>query len=95
MLRFLMENEGIHVLDLEQLTDTTRAVTKVLEKKDYLELVEQKIERNPFEFKKIQSDSPLKLTDEQQKAFDEVNEKIENDKFQEFLLYGVTGSRKN
>ena len=95
LLRFLAENEGIHVLDLEQLTDTTRAVTKSLEKKDYLELVEQKIERNPFEFKQVKPDKALPLTDEQRNAFDKVVKTIENGEFGEFLLYGVTGSRKN
>ena len=95
LLRFLAENEGIHVLDLEQLTDTTRAVTKSLEKKDYLELVEQKIERNPFEFKQVKPDKALPLTDEQRNAFDKVAKTIENGEFGEFLLYGVTGSRKN
>lgn len=95
LLRFLAENEGIHVLDLEQLTDTTRAVTKSLEKKEYLELVEQKIERNPFEFKNVNPDKALPLTDEQKNAFDKVAGTIENSQFKEFLLYGVTGSRKN
>lgn len=95
LLRFLAENEGIHVLDLEQITDTTRAVTKSLEKKDYLELVEQKIERNPFEFKQVKPDKALPLTDEQRNAFDKVAKTIENGEFGEFLLYGVTGSRKN
>lgn len=95
MLQFLLENEGIHVLDLEQLTDNTRAVTKSLEKKEYLELVEQKIERNPFEFKQVKPDKALPLTDEQQVAYDKVAEKIDTNEFEEFLLYGVTGSRKN
>ena len=80
---------------MEQLTDTTRAVTKSLEKKDYLELVEQKIERNPFEFKQVKPDKALPLTDEQRNAFDKVAKTIENGEFGEFLLYGVTGSRKN
>lgn len=95
ILRFLAENEGIHVLDLEQLTDTTRAVTKSLEKKEYLELVEQKIERNPFEFKQVKPDKALPLTDEQKNAFDKVAKTIEDEEFGEFLLYGVTGSRKD
>lgn len=93
-LRFLVENDGIHVLDLEALTDTTRAVTKSLEKKGYLELVEQKIERNPFEFKKVEPDAPLPLTDEQKNAYNKIALAIEKQKFEEFLIYGVTGSGK-
>ena len=51
----------------------------------------QKIERNPFKDRNIKKDKKLKLTEEQQEAFD----KIKNSKFKEFLIYGVTGSREN
>ena len=37
----------------------------------------------------------LKLTEEQKVAFEAVNKAILQSKFEEFLLYGVTGSRKN
>ena len=91
LLSFLFENEGIHIQDLELLTDTTRSIIKTLEKNGYIEIIEQKIERNPFINKNIKSDKPLKLTEEQQFAYD----KISNSKYKEFLIYGVTGSRKN
>ena len=91
LLTFLFENEGIHIQDLEILTDTTRSIIKTLEKNGYIEIIEQKIERNPFINKNIESDKSLKLTDEQQLAYD----KISNSKYKEFLIYGVTGSRKN
>ena len=55
---------------------------------------EESIERNPFALKEVPRDSKLELTYEQQIAFNEVNKKIENSKFDEFLLYGVTGSGK-
>ena len=91
LLTFLFENEGIHIQDLEILTDTTRSIIKTLEKNGYIEIVEQKIERNPFVNKNIQPDKLLKLTYEQQLAYD----KISNSKYKEYLIYGVTGSRKN
>lgn len=94
-LQFLIENEGIHILDLEALTDTTRAVTKALEKKEYIEIIEKRIERNPFEFKQVKSDKALPLTDEQQIAFEKVSKCIDDNIYKEYLLYGVTGSRKN
>ena len=77
LLRFLFENEGIHVLDLS--------------KNGYIEIVQEKVERNPFIHKDIKKDKPLKLTQEQQNAYN----KIVDSKFKEFLIYGVTGSRKN
>lgn len=94
-IELLKENEGIHILDLEALSDTTRAITKTLEKNGYLEIVEEKIERNPFEWKEIKRDSPLSLTKEQEIAYSSVATAIEEQRFEEFLLYGVTGSRKN
>lgn len=94
-LEFLKENNGIYILDLESITDTTRAITKVLEKNGYIEIIEQKIERNPFLNKKIQRDKSLILTSEQKEAYEEVYSSIAQEKYKEFLLYGVTGSRKN
>ena len=90
VLRFLEENDGIYKADLETLMEVSSAVLKTLEKNEYIEIIEQKIERNPFEGREIKRDKPLKLTEEQQQAFD----KIDNSGFDEFLLYGVTGSGK-
>lgn len=94
VLNFLMQNDAIQTVDLEILTDTTSVVLKALEKKGYIEIVEQHVERNPFINKKIEKTNKLKLTIQQQEAFDKVNESIEANKFGEFLLYGVTGSGK-
>ena len=94
VLNFLMQNDGIQTVDLEMFTDTTSAVLKVLEKKEYIEIIEQKVERNPFENKDIKPTSNLVLTDEQKMAFDSINDAIVNNKYKEALLYGVTGSGK-
>lgn len=94
-LNFLKENNGIYIVDLETLTDTTRAIAKVLEKNGYIEIIEKTIERNPFVNKKVARDTALQLNEEQQNCFNKVNEKIENKEYKEFLLYGVTGSREN
>jgi len=94
VLNFLIQNEGLQTVDLEVLTDTTSAVLKTLEKKEYIEIIEQKVERNPFENKNVKPTTNLKLTDEQQKAFDSINNSIINNEYKESLLYGVTGSGK-
>lgn len=91
ILKFLEENEGVHIADLELITDTSRAIIKTLEKNGYIEIVEEKVERNPFANREIKRDKKLNLTDEQQEAFN----KIKDSNFNEFLIYGVTGSRKN
>lgn len=94
ILKFLMDNEGITVPDLEILTDTSRAILKTLEKHGYIELVEKQMKRNPFIHKVIAPTEKLNLTEEQQNAYNEVEKSIVERKFEEFLLYGITGSGK-
>ena len=65
VLNFLIQNEGIQTTELEIITDTTNAVLKALEKKEYIEIIEEKIERNPFLNKDIKPTKKLKLTEEQ------------------------------
>lgn len=91
ILEFLIENDGIHILDLEDLLKTTRATINKLNQAGYIEIVEKKIERNPFKNRTNKKDKPLHLTDEQKNAF----EIISKSNYKEFLIYGVTGSRKN
>ena len=94
-LKFLIDNnnEGVLTTDLEMFVDVSRAVINTLVKNGYLEIVEKQVERNPFLHKDIKGDTDLKLTDEQQNAFDTIKNSM--NKFKEFLIYGVTGSRKN
>ena len=94
VLNFLIQNEGIQTTELEIITNTTNAVLKALEKKEYIEIIEEKVERNPFLNKDIKHTKKLKLTEEQQNAFNKIDETINNNENKEFLLYGVTGSGK-
>ena len=94
VLNFLIQNEGIQTTELEIITNTTNAVLKALEKKEYIEIIEEKVERNPFLNKDIKPTKKLKLTEEQQNAFNKIDETINNNENKEFLLYGVTGSGK-
>ena len=94
-LRFLMENDGALVSDLEIFADVSRAVLKSLEKKGYIELIEKQVERNPFLHKQVEKTQDLSLNEEQQKAFATICEAMDDCFYSEFLLFGVTGSRKN
>lgn len=94
VLRFIENNEGATVPEIEMLTDCSRAIVNTLVKNGYLEVVEKKIERNPLKDKKIEKSSNLILTQEQETAYQKVLSCIEQNKYQEFLLYGVTGSGK-
>lgn len=94
-LEFLKENDGILTTDLETFADVSRAVINSLVKNEYIEIVEKQVERNPFINKNIKQDRDLQLTDEQKKAYDNIVDCMEENKFKEFLIYGITGSRKN
>lgn len=95
ILRFLMENDAITVSDLEIFTDTSRAIIKTLEKNSYLEIIEKQVERNPFMHKVVEKSEKLTFTEEQANAYQKIEEAIEDEMNTEFLLFGVTGSRKD
>lgn len=95
-LRFLLNNNcEILSIDLQMFADVTGAVIKTLEKNGYIEIVEKEVERNPFIHKVIEKSQNLQLTDEQEQAFEQVNASLQVGEYDEFLLFGVTGSRKN
>ena len=93
-IEFLKENEGATASEVEMFTDCSKAILKTLEKNGYLEFIEKIVERDPLENKKIEKTAKLKLTNEQEKAFEKINQSIQKNKYEEFLLYGVTGSGK-
>ena len=95
ILRFLYDNSGIYSTDLEVYLDCTHSILKTLEKKGYIELKKERIRRNPLINKNIKKDEPKILTDEQQVCFDGIKYSIDNNKFSNNLIYGITGSRKN
>ena len=94
ILNFIKDNEGCSISEIEAFTDCSRVIVNTLIKNEYLELVEKKVERNPLNSKEVNNTKKLKLTDEQQEAFNKVSDSIDNNKYEQFLLYGVTGSGK-
>ena len=90
-----MENDEITIPDLEIYADTSRAIIKTLEKNGYIEIVEKQIDRNPFLNKSIEKTKKLTFTEEQQNAYSKIEVAIEDRMNSEFLIFGVTGSRKN
>ena len=94
VLNFVKDNEGCTIPEIEAFTDSSRAIVNTLIKNEYIELIEKKVDRNPLDKKNIENTQNLKLTNEQEVAFNKVLKSIKNEKFEEFLLYGVTGSGK-
>ena len=94
-LRFVIENREVLIPELEMFADTTRAVVNTLCKNGYLEIIERQVERDPFEGKNISKTQKLELNPEQKKAFNEISYSMDDCLFSEFLIFGVTGSRKD
>lgn len=94
VLKFLEQNDGVYVSDLEVLADVSKAILNTLEKNGYIEFVEKAIERNPFLNKNIEKDEPKVLNEEQKKCFDSISFCIDNNEFSKHLIYGITGSGK-
>ena len=95
VINFVKNNEGVTIPEIEMYTDCSRAIVNTLIKNEYLELVEKKIERDPLKDKNIQKTDNLILTEEQQNAYEKIELSIKEKQYKSFLLYGVTGSRKN
>ncbi len=101
ILDFIRDNEGATISEVEMFTDCSRSNIQTLCKNGYLEIIEEKIERNPLnnkdieEIKKKEQTKKLTLTEEQYVAYKKVEKCLEENKYKTFLLYGITGSRKN
>ena len=93
ILNVLFQNDGIDISSLSMLSDSSKAVIKTLEKNGYIKIVSEKISRDPFASKNVSASLKLRLTDEQQVAFNKIEEAIDDNMNSEFLIFGVTGSR--
>lgn len=95
-LKFLIDNSNNEILstDLQMFADVTNSVLKTLEKNGYIEILEKEVERNPFIHKVVEKTKNLELNYEQQKAFEQINASLQFNEYEEFLLFGVTGSGK-
>ncbi len=94
ILNFIKENEGATIPEIEIFTDCSRSIVQTLIKNGYLETIPQKIERDPLQNKNITKTEKHKLTEEQQKAYNKIEQAIKNKKYEQFLIYGITGSGK-
>ena len=94
VLNFIKDNEGATVPEIEMFTDCARGIVNTLVKNGYLEIIEKKVERNPLLGRECEKTYKLNLTEEQENAYKSIEETIDNKKYQQFLLYGVTGSGK-
>ncbi|MBR0427461.1 MAG: primosomal protein N' [Clostridia bacterium] len=93
-MEFIAKNEGMTIPEIIEFAGVSRETINSLVKKGLLRIEEQKVERNPLALKPKEKNNKLKLTQEQQNAYNKIEKTIEDKRFEEFLLYGVTGSGK-
>ena len=93
-IEFIMKNQGLTIPEIMNFSGVSRETINSLVKKGYIEIKQEKVDRNPLSLKKSNENKKLKLTEEQELAIEKVENSIEEKKFKEFLLYGVTGSGK-
>lgn len=92
LLRFLLDYDYTSLSDIINGLGISRAVVKTAEKNGYVELYE--VPRQIEEIVDVKRDTKLTPTDEQASVISDINAKLEEEKFGEGLLYGVTGSGK-
>ena len=93
-LEFIKKNEGFTIPEIIEFAGVSRDSINLLIKKGIIEVKQEKIDRNPLINKKIEKSKKLELTQEQKIAYMKVEKSIIENRFEEFLLYGVTGSGK-
>jgi len=93
ILEFLKEKGKTNLIDFEKEVKTTRATIQKLEVLGCVKITEEQCFRNPLEIFKQQELEPFpNLIDEQQKAYEEIEKRLNS--YSTILLHGVTSSGK-
>ena len=92
LLRFLIDYDFTSLADIINGLGISRAVVKTAEKNGYIELYE--MPRELEDDTEYVPSTKLVATGEQQVVIDSISDKLENNEYNESLLYGVTGSGK-
>ncbi|MFA6308665.1 MAG: primosomal protein N' [Clostridia bacterium] len=94
VIELLMENDYIPVSDLVRFSGVSRSVMETLSKKGYIEFKDIETNREPNAGKIYESSEPMLVNSEQDNVLKELIKSFEKNKFEEFLIHGVTGSGK-
>ncbi|SHE56996.1 replication restart DNA helicase PriA [Thermoanaerobacter uzonensis DSM 18761] len=92
ILQYLKNRSPIRLSELVKVLNIDYGVIRSLQNKGYIEIYEEEVLR--FSVKDIERTKPLLLTEEQQRAVEEVKSSILTGTFDKYLLFGVTGSGK-
>ncbi len=93
LLQSFLNQEEIPLINLVSELKIPRATIRSLVDKRLLDIYQVKVERDYYQDKKY-SDQALILTSDQERVYQNLIENLQKNKFQTFLLHGVTGSGK-
>ncbi len=95
VLRVMMEQDApISMQELREVAEVTDAPIKTLTEKGILHAERVHIDRNPYAEAPFVGQTPIRLNDEQQAAFETLSTLADSGEAKAALLYGVTGSGK-
>lgn len=90
----LNDEEVVELNVLQKKHKISTAVVQRGENENWCEIEEVEIYRNPYEASKYEQTENLILNEEQEKAYHQITQSVENKRHDVFLLEGVTGSGK-
>lgn len=94
VMEALYTEEVYTLQDLLLIAGVSHSTIRTMVKKGWVFYYELEVERNPFESLVIEKDVPPTLTIEQQHVIDNICPLLEENKLNEVLLHGITGSGK-
>ena len=94
LIEFIKNNEGLTIPEIETFAEISRSTVNSLVNKGILKIVNEKIDRNPLANKKIDNNKKLVLNEEQEDAYKKIEKSMDENRYEKFLIYGITGSGK-
>ena len=94
LIEFIKNNEGLTIPEIETFAEISRSTVNSLVNRGILKIVNEKIDRNPLAKKEIENNKKLVLNEEQEDAYKKIERVMEENRYEKFLIYGITGSGK-
>lgn len=94
ILEMLLDNEYIAVADVVRFSGCSASVLDTLKKYGYIDYRDIEINRDPLKDKTVEQTKPFVPTEQQAEAINRVKERLDEKRYGEVLIHGITGSGK-
>ncbi|KAB3533142.1 primosomal protein N' [Alkaliphilus serpentinus] len=94
MLEYLLKHREAKTTDITKTINTTNATIRALEAKGLITIFEKESKRNPFSTDEVELYPKLKATEEQENIIKEIVGDIIDNRSNNYLIHGITGSGK-